>query len=177
MTVSGILAKSVLVWAVATSMAVAVEDFTFPSIDGGEYRFSDWRGQPILVVNTASQCGFTPQYEGLQALHDRYADQGLIVLAVPSDDFGQELANEAQVAEFCELNYNLTLPMTEITRIKAPDAHPFFEWLAREHNARPSWNFSKFLIDGNGEFVEDWSSLTGPTSGAIIRAVERELAR
>ncbi|NBX43047.1 MAG: glutathione peroxidase, partial [Rhodobacteraceae bacterium] len=117
------------------------------------------------------------QYEGLQALHDRYADQGLIVLAVPSDDFGQELASEAEVAEFCELNYNLTLPMTEITRIKAPDAHPFFEWLAREHDARASWNFSKFLIDGNGDFVEDWSSLTGPTSGAIIRAVERELAR
>ncbi len=162
---------------VGTSMAWASENFSFPSIDGGTYHFSEWRGNPILVVNTASQCGFTPQYEGLQTLHDRYADQGLIVLAVPSDDFGQELSSAAEVAEFCALNYNLTLPMTEITRIKAPDAHPFFDWLAREHNARPRWNFSKFLINGNGDFVESWSSLTTPTSGAIIQAVERELAR
>lgn len=172
-----VLSHAFAVWVVGTSMAVAVENFTFPSIDGGTYQFSEWRGQPILVVNTASQCGFTPQYEGLQALHERYADQGLIVLAVPSDDFGQELSSAAEVAEFCELNYNLTLPMTEITRIKAPDAHPFFDWLAREHNARPRWNFSKFLIDGDGEFVQSWSSLTAPTSGAIIQAVERELAR
>lgn len=161
----------------AQAPAAPMGEMVFASIDGGEYRLSDWRGQPVLVVNTASQCGFTDQYSGLQELHDRYGPQGLVVLAVPSDDFGQELDNAAEVAEFCEVNYNLTLPMTEITPVTGANAHPFFAWLAREYGVAPRWNFAKFLIDGEGRFVESWSSLASPTGSSITRAIEAQLAQ
>jgi glutathione peroxidase len=146
--------------------------FTFPSIDGGTLDLSDWRGRPVLVVNTASLCAFTPQLEGLQALHEAYADRGLVVLAVPSNDFAQELATGAEVAEFCELTYGLTLPMTDITPVTGAGAHPFYRWLAETHGVRPDWNFSKVLIGPDGAFVEAWGPTTGPRSAAITRAVE-----
>lgn len=158
-------------------MAFAADDFRFASIDGGEYALSDWRGQPVLVVNTASLCAFTPQYDELQALHEAYGPRGLVVLAVPSDDFAQELATEEDVAEFCELNFNLTLPMTEITRIRAPDAHPFFAWLDQDHNFRPRWNFNKVLLDGEGEVSATWGSMTSPMSRQITGAIEAMLAQ
>ncbi|MEM9247577.1 MAG: glutathione peroxidase, partial [Pseudomonadota bacterium] len=106
--------------------------FTFPSIDGGTLALGDWLGRPVLVVNTASRCGFTRQYEALQALYDRYRADGLIVLAIPSNDFRQELATEAEVREFCEVTFGLDLPMTEITAVRGRDAHPFYQWLAAE---------------------------------------------
>lgn len=146
--------------------------FTFPSIDGGTLDMGDWRGRPVLVVNTASLCAFTPQLEGLQALHDTYADQGLVVLAVPSNDFAQELATGAEVAEFCELTYGLTLPMTDITPVLGAQAHPFYRWLADTHGVRPDWNFSKVLIGPDGQYVADWGPTTGPRSAPVIRAVE-----
>jgi len=98
-------------------------DAPFGNIDGGEIRLSDWQGQPVLVVNTASRCGFTHQYDGLQALYDKYRDRGLVVLAVPSDDFRQELSSEAEVKEFCEVNFGLDIPMTTITPVKGSRAH------------------------------------------------------
>lgn len=101
----------------------------FTSIDGGLLALSDWQRQPVLVVNTASQCAFTRQYQGLQNLYDRYRDRGLIVLAVPSDDFRQELATNSEVKEFCELQYGIDMPMTGITHVTGRDAHPFYRSL------------------------------------------------
>ena len=116
------------VWALSTAGAAYALDLSakFDSIDGGKLAVSDWTGQPVLVVNTASQCAFTKQYRGLQDLYDAYRDQGLVVLAVPSDDFKQELVSNAEVKEFCELQYGIDLPMTGITSVKGETAHPLF---------------------------------------------------
>ena len=159
-----------------TLPAAALERFTFPSIDGGTLDLVEWRGQPVLVVNTASQCGFTPQYDGLQALQDRYADQGLVVLAVPSDDFNQELASADEVKEFCEINFNLTLPMTDITHVRGANAHPFYKWLRKEAGFTPKWNFNKVLLGPDGAVIATYVSATRPMSRPILRAVEAALA-
>ncbi len=166
-------------WAgLSTIPAVAADrEWRFDSIDGGVLSFSDWAGQPVLVVNTASRCGFTKQYDGLQALYDEYRDQGLVVLAVPSQDFKQELASDEQVAEFCEVNFNLTLPMTTITRVRGPEAHPFYKWLAEAEGFTPSWNFTKVLIGPDGKVVNVWGSATRPRAQAITRAIEPLLNR
>jgi glutathione peroxidase len=144
----------------------------FGNIDGGTLRLSDWADRPVLVVNTASRCGFTPQYEGLQTLYDRYRDRGLVVLAVPSDDFRQELGSEAEVKEFCEVNFGLDLPMTTITPVKGPEAHPFFASVAREAGFVPAWNFNKILIAPNGRVAGTWGSTARPTSAQITREIE-----
>lgn len=157
--------------------AMALDRATpFGNIDGGELRLSDWTGQPVLVVNTASRCGFTPQYDGLQALYDRYRDRGLIVLAVPSDDFRQELSSEQEVKEFCEVNFGLDIPMTTITPVRGPRAHPFYASLAAETGFSPAWNFNKVLIAPDGRVAGTWGSMTKPLSGAITREVETLLA-
>ena len=144
----------------------------FENIDGGELRLSDWTGQPVLVVNTASRCGFTPQYDGLQALYDRYRDRGLVVLAVPSNDFRQELSSEDKVKEFCEVNFGLDIPMTTITPVKGTRAHPFYASLAAETGFQPSWNFNKVLIAPDGRVTGTWGSMTRPLGDAITREVE-----
>lgn len=145
---------------------------SFASIDGGTLSLDDWRGRPVLVANTASLCGFTPQYADLQALYDRYRDRGLVVLAVPSNDFRQELGSEAEVKEFCEVNYDLDMPMTEITPVRGPSAHPFFAAVYDETGFQPAWNFSKILIGPDGEVKGTWGSVEKPTSGAIVGAIE-----
>ncbi|MEM7723583.1 MAG: glutathione peroxidase [Pseudomonadota bacterium] len=153
-------------------LARAANGFRFDSIDGGEYVLDDWRGRPVLVVNTASLCGFTYQYDALQTLQDTYADQGLVVLAVPSDDFAQELGSEEEVAEFCEVNFNLTLPMTTITPVRGRDAHPFYAWLRDEERFVPNWNFNKVLLDGAGRVVGHYGSNTDPMSPRLRREIE-----
>lgn len=152
--------------------AIAGTGFTFSSIEGGEYSLNNWKGRPVLVVNTASLCGYTPQYDDLQALYDAYEGRGLVVLAVPSDDFQQELATADQVKEFCAVNFDLTLPMTDITHVKGDAAHPFYKWLAAEHGFTPGWNFNKVLIDGKGEVVATWGSAVKPMSRAIVSKIE-----
>ena len=147
-------------------------DAPFGNIDGGEIRLSDWQGQPVLVVNTASRCGFTHQYDGLQALYDEYRDRGLVVLAVPSDDFRQELSSEAEVKEFCEVNFGLDIPMTTITPVKGSRAHPFYASLAQEAGFAPSWNFNKVLIAPDGEVAGTWGSVARPTSKEITGRIE-----
>ena len=146
--------------------------FSFASIDGGSINLADHRGAPILVVNTASLCGFTPQYDALQALHDRYAARGLLVLAIPSDDFQQELASAQAVKEFCAVNFDLTLPMTDITSVKGPGAHPFYRWLATEAGFTPGWNFNKVLIGAEGEVLGTWGSAVNPMSQTIVAKIE-----
>jgi glutathione peroxidase len=159
----------IIVWLAGTAAAA---DFRFADIDGGDHSLDRWRGQPVLVVNTASRCGFTPQYEGLQALWDRYRDDGLVVLAVPSNDFRQELGSADAVRDFCAVNFGLTLPMTDITRVTGTDAHPFYRWLARAHGFAPTWNFNKVLIAPDGTPAAFWGSTTRPLSRTVREAIE-----
>ncbi|MBY4893073.1 glutathione peroxidase [Rhodobacteraceae bacterium N5(2021)] len=149
----------------------ATQAFRFPSIDGGDYELSDWRGQPVLVVNTASLCGYTDQYSGLQRLHEAYAGRA-VVLAVPSDDFAQELGSDAEVAAFCEVNFGLTLPMTTIQSVRGPGAHPFYRWMAQDHGFVPRWNFNKVLLDGSGQPVATWGSNPDPMGSRIRGAID-----
>ena len=146
--------------------------FTFTSIEGGTIDTADFRGKPVLVVNTASLCGFTPQLEGLQNLHEEYGPKGLVVLAVPSDDFNQELGSAKEVSEFCTMTYGITLPMADITPVLGAAAHPFYKWVKAQVGYVPRWNFGKVLIDGEGQVVDTWGSFTSPESGAIRRAFE-----
>ena len=147
----------------------------FKSIDGGIIDTNDWRGKPYLIVNTASKCGFTRQYAPLQKLYDRFHDQGLQMIAVPSDDFNQELDTDQEVKAFCELTYGIDMPMSVTTSIKGDEAHPFFKSLKEEEGFVPSWNFNKILIDANGKLVETWGSTTNPMSAKIISAVKSTL--
>jgi glutathione peroxidase len=153
----------------------AAQRFVFDDIDGGTLSMDDWQGQPVLVVNTASRCGFTKQYDGLQALYDRYRDQGLVVLAVPSNDFRQELSSAEDVKDFCEVNFGLDIPMTDITPVRGPQAHPFYRWLAAQNGFEPAWNFNKVLIGGDGTVRATFGSTTRPLSRKMIRAVEASL--
>ncbi len=160
----------------APGIAAAMDGFGFASIDGGTLEMDEWRGRPVLVANTASRCAFTPQYDELQALYDTYRDRGLVVLAVPSDDFGQELADESQVKEFCALNFGLDLPMTEITHVRGARAHPFYKWVKSRTGFEPAWNFNKVLIGPDGEVVETWGSVAKPMSRSVRNRIEALLA-
>ena len=153
----------------------APRDAVFPSIDGGNIALSDFAGQPVLVVNTASQCAFTKQYAGLQDLHDKYNVRGLVVLAVPSDDFNQELDSAAEVKEFCEVNFNLTLPMTDVTHVRGGRAHEFYKAVKAETGFVPKWNFNKVLIGADGAVVATWGSSAQPDGRAILGEIERIL--
>ncbi len=135
--------------------------FSFENIEGGAINLADYAGRPVLVVNTASRCGFTYQYEGLQALWAQYRERGLVVLGVPSGDFNQELASEGAVKEFCSVNFAIDFPMTTITHVRGEDAHPFFAWAAEQTSA-PSWNFNKYLIGPDGALIGRWGSSTDP---------------
>lgn len=148
---------------------------TFASIDGGTLSVEAWRGQPVLVVNTASQCGFTKQYDALQQVYDRYRAQGLVVLAVPSDDFNQELASAAEVKEFCELNFALDLPMTDITSVRGAGAHPFYRAVRAQTGFVPAWNFNKILIAPDGSVAGTWGSSVRPDARRITREIESYL--
>ncbi|MDB4052753.1 MAG: glutathione peroxidase [Octadecabacter sp.] len=156
----------------ATQAASLDLDTPFGSIDGGTLSFAQWDGQPVLVVNTASMCAFSGQYRDLQDLYDRYRDQGLVVLAIPSDDFKQELATNAEVKSFCELQYGIDIPMTEITHVKGANAHPFYQSLDEEIGFTPRWNFNKVLIDQSGDVVETYGSQVSPMSPVITRQIE-----
>ncbi|MBN2906034.1 MAG: glutathione peroxidase [Rhodobacteraceae bacterium] len=171
-----VIALTAVFLAFAPAAVRAENGFRFASIDGGEIALDDYLGHPVLVVNTASECGFTPQYEGLQVLYERYGPQGLVVLAVPSDDFRQELSSEAKVKEFCEVNFGLTIPMTEITHVKGPKMHPFYRWLFDTRGFKPSWNFNKVLLGPDGKVVETWGSFTKPTDAKLTRRIEALLS-
>ena len=152
-------------------------DFTLPSIEGGVLSLADFKGKSILLVNTASYCGFTKQYDGLQALYDSRRDKGLVVLGVPSNDFGQqERGQKAEIKEFCEVNFNIDFPMSDKLVVKGQDAHPLYQWLKAETGAQPKWNFYKFLINGDGQAVAYFSSLTKPESKKLTKAIDATLS-
>jgi glutathione peroxidase len=161
-------------WLLAPGMALAAESFRFASIDGGEIDLADWAGKPVLVVNTASLCGYAGQFDGLQDLHERFEEAALI-LAVPSDDFNQELADEAAVKEYCALTFDLTLPMTEITPVKGSAAHPFYVWVKDQTGFVPRWNFNKVLLAPDGSIAGTWGAGTPPESQAIAGKIEAML--
>ncbi len=171
MRLAGLLV-AVLIAGSALLPQAARAGYSFDAIDGGKIDLDTFRGRPVLVVNTASLCGFTPQYDDLQALQDNYGARGLVVLAVPSNDFQQELESAGQVKEFCAVNFDLTLPMTDITPVTGPAAHPFYAWLRNDHGFQPGWNFNKVLIGPKGELVATWGSTTKPTSRAIVSKIE-----
>ncbi len=157
---------------------ITAHDFAFAGIDGDTVRLADWAGRPVLVVNTASRCAFTHQYDALQALYDRYRDSGLVVLGVPSDDFGgQELATEQEVKTFCEVNFAIDFPMTGITPVKGKRAHPFYAWTRSVAGAagQPSWNFHKILVGPDGQIIEGFGSSVKPDSREITSQIEAVL--
>ena len=150
--------------------------WSFDSIYGGTYKSADFAGKPILLVNTASLCGYTPQYTALQKLYDTYKDQGLIVLAVPSDDFHQEKKSNGEVKTFCELTYGINLPMATISTVTGPQAVPLYQWLHETAGFAPEWNFNKVLFDRKGRVVATWRSGPEPMGGEIEKAVQQALS-
>jgi glutathione peroxidase len=153
-------------------------DFAFAALGGGKLALEAWRGQPVLIVNTASYCGFTPQYDDLEALWRRYRDKGLVVLGVPSNDFGaQEPGSAAEIQEFCTSRYAVDFPLAGKEKVIGAEAHPFFRWVAETigEDAAPRWNFHKYLIDRNGALAGAWPSRVRPTDKAVVEAVEAAL--
>ena len=153
-------------------------DFTATTIDGEKVDLADYRGKPLLIVNTASQCGFTPQYEGLEALNRKFGDKGLTILGFPCDQFGhQEPGNADEIKEFCSLRYDVTFPMHEKINVNGPDAHPLFAWLRSQKSGllggRINWNFTKFLVDKDGNVVKRFGPTTKPEklTGDIEKAL------
>ena len=150
---------------------------TFASIDGGTIDTERWQGKPYLVINTASRCGFTKQYAGLQKLYDEYRIQGFGMIAVPSDDFNQELDSDAEVKSFCEINYSINMPMSETMSVRGSEAHPFFKDVKALSGFVPKWNFNKILIGGDGKVAGTWGSLTKPMAAKLTKAIENELSK
>ncbi|MBP7002963.1 glutathione peroxidase [Amaricoccus sp.] len=149
--------------------------FRFDGIDGRPIVLGELAGRPVLVVNTASRCGFVDQFDGLQALQDRYRAAGLTVVGVPSDSFRQELGANAAVKEFCEVNFAIDFPIAAITDVTGEDAHPFYRWAAAQGVA-PTWNFYKVLIDGSGRIAGAFPATVEPESPELTGAIEAALA-
>lgn len=143
--------------------------------DRAESLCERYAGKVLLVVNTASQCGFTPQYEGLEVLYSRYRDRGLVVLGFPSNDFAQEPGVEQDIQNFCRLNYGVKFPMYEKIRVSGPEAHPFYRQLAAQGGGYPEWNFYKYLLDRKGTVVARFPSRTRPDDPQLIAAIEKLL--
>jgi glutathione peroxidase len=148
--------------------------FSFTAIEGDPLPLARYAGRPLLVVNTASQCGYTYQYAALQRLWERYRERGLVVLGVPSNDFRQETADHAAIKAFCEANFDADFPLTEKVAVRGPGSHPLFAWLRAElgEGAGPRWNFHKYLIAPDGRAVAAWPSGVEPDSPEVVRAVE-----
>ena len=152
-------------------------DFEIESISGEIIDFNKYKNKVVLVVNTASYCGFTKQYEELQELWDMYKSKGLIVLGVPSNSFNQEKKSNSEVKEFCEVNFNINFPLSNITEVKGKNAHELFKWAKNNHgkSAIPKWNFYKILINKEGKIEKTYSSITNPMSKKITSEIEKLL--
>ena len=157
----------------------SLQDFSATSLDGRPVDFSEYAGKVVLVVNTASQCGFTPQYEGLQKLHEQYADQGLVVVGFPCDQFGhQEPGSEEEIGAFCQKNYGVTFPMMSKIEVNGDDAHPLYQWLRSEKGGllggKIKWNFTKYLVGKDGQVIDRYAPTTKPEkiAGDIEKALQ-----
>ena len=149
-------------------------DFKINSINGDVIDLDNFKGNPVLIVNTASYCGFTKQYDDMQELWEKYRDRGLIVLGVPSNSFNQEKTKNNEVKEFCEVNFNINFPLTEITDVKGDNSHEIYKWAKENYgkSAVPKWNFYKILINKEGKIEDTYASLTNPMSKKIIKKIE-----
>jgi glutathione peroxidase len=160
-----------------TTMAKLAWDFSFPGIEGGTIALSALRGSVILVVNTASFCGFTYQYEALQKLHTARKADGLTVIGIPSQDFNQESSSEATVKTFCETTFGIDFPMTALLHVRGPQAHPFYQWVRSASGWEPRWNFSKVLIDRTGQIADTFGSADEPAGPRLTAALSGALRK
>jgi glutathione peroxidase len=159
--------------------SIKAHDFSFTTIDGAPLPLAQFKGGPVLVVNTASQCGFTPQYGELQSLWEKYRDNGLTVIGVPSNDFGrQEPGSNGEIKHFCHDNYGVDFPLAGKEKVTGGDAHPFYQWAAQEggEGAAPRWNFHKYLIGPYGELAGVYPSQIKPLDQSITDDIERLIA-
>lgn len=162
------------------SSGMSAHDFEFTGIDGKPMPMTQFKGKVVLLVNTASQCGFTPQYADLEAVYKTYRDKGLVVLGVPSNDFGaQEPGTAAQIKDFCEVNFSIDFPLTDKQVVTGPNAHPLYQWIAKElgEGALPKWNFHKYLIGADGALVEVFPTPVKPTDTKVTKAIEAALQK
>ncbi len=158
---------------------MSAQDFEFTAIDGGKLPMNQFAGKAVLLVNVASACGFTPQYGGLQKLHEQYGPKGLVVLGVPCNDFGaQEPGSEKEIKSFCETSYGANFPMTAKEHVIGGKAHPLYKWIGKElgEDQLPRWNFHKYLIGKNGELLGAYPSKVAPQSPELVKAIEGALA-
>lgn len=150
-------------------------DFSFKQANGEEFPLSQFKGQVLLIVNTASKCGFTPQYAGLEKLYQNYKDKGLVVIGVPSNDFGKQepLSNE-KIQSFCSINYGVTFPVVQKEKVRGKEAHPFYVWAKQQLGigTGPKWNFHKYLINRQGQLVDYFHSTTEPDSDRLTSKIE-----
>lgn len=158
---------------------INISGITVKTIDGADKPLSDYKGKVLLIVNTASECGNTPQYEGLQALYEKYNSQGLEVLGFPSNDFGgQEPGTNEEIKEFCSVNYNVTFPLFDKVKVLGDDKSPLYAELTKTEPAgEVKWNFEKFLVDKNGNVIKRIGNKVQPESDEVISAIEEELAK
>ena len=164
----------------ADGRAAGAHDFDFTAIEGGPLPFATFAGKAVLVVNTASFCGYTPQYAGLVEVWRRYRERGLVVLGVPSNDFGgQEPGSNGEIKQFCEVNFDVDFPLTDKQTVVGRAAHPFYRWVVRELGAKAAlrWNFHKYLVAPDGRLVAWFPTRTAPTDPAVVAAIEAALPR
>jgi glutathione peroxidase len=159
------------------SAATTAWDFRFPSLDGGDLDFATFRGRVLLVVNTASFCGFTYQYAGLEKLHHDVSPRGLTVIGIPSQDFNQESATNEAVKTFCDATFGVQFPMTGIAHVRGPAANPFHAWVREIRQWEPDWNFNKVLIGRDGQIKATYRSMVEPGGPTLMPAIEAELNR
>ena len=179
LALGGVLAAGLPVQAAQAAQPAcpATLQHTFPRLqDEKPQSLCQYAGRVALVVNTASYCGFTPQYKGLEALHGKYKDRGLVVLGFPSNDFAQEKASNKEIAEFCENTFGVRFPMFGASSVRGSAANPLFRQLATQTGREPKWNFYKYLIGRDGRVVASYASTTGPEDSELVRAIEKELA-
>lgn len=152
-------------------------DFQFKGIDGKIIKLSNYQNKVIVVVNVASRCGFTNQYDDLQRLWTSYRDKGLIIVGIPTNNFKQEPGSNSEIKNFCETNFDISFPMSEKTNVIGNNSHPFFNWAKENYGlgAVPKWNFHKIIIGKNGKVANSFTSLTNPSSNKFISAIEKEL--
>ena len=160
------------------SQAHNIYDFSVPTSTGEEQALSDYQGKVVLIVNTASKCGFTPQYEGLQTLHDTYAERGLVIIALPCNQFrGQEPGTNVEVQEFCQMNYGLSFPVMGKIEVNGEGRHPLYRYLTEQagglFNNNIKWNFTKFLVDRKGQVVDRFATITKPAD--LAKSIEKLL--
>ena len=152
-------------------------EFQFKSLDGEKIKLSDYKDKIIVIVNVASRCGFTKQYDDLQNLWTNYKDQNLVVIGIPTNDFKQEPASNSEIKDFCEQNFNINFPLTEKINVLGKEAHPFYIWAKENHgkSAIPKWNFHKIIIGKNGKVADTFASITNPSSKRFLNFIEEQI--